>query len=165
MNRSLGNLIKATLFALPLALPGLALAQSTAGNGNREPVGSPTGRPVGSSVQNFGGGGVGTSNAGAGSQGVPGAPGVEDHADRSAKPVNERGASNPKTTPPAPAGALPPSPRHTHGSARSSDETTPAEHHRAPADGSSRALEQQQRPPSPTGSQADFGRSKRDLRK
>ncbi|MGZ3439449.1 MAG: hypothetical protein ACXVDD_08025, partial [Polyangia bacterium] len=32
MNRKLGQLIKATLFALPLALPGVALAQSAGGD-------------------------------------------------------------------------------------------------------------------------------------
>ena len=32
MNRKLGQVIKAALFALPLALPGVALAQSATGS-------------------------------------------------------------------------------------------------------------------------------------
>jgi hypothetical protein len=56
MNRKLGQLIKATLFALPFALPSVALAQSAGGGaaGTQDSAGSPTGTMDNTDKQNAG---------------------------------------------------------------------------------------------------------------
>ena len=114
MQRSLRNLIHATLVALPLALPGAALAQSATSTRTSKSSSPPPSSGSGSSVQDFGGGAVGTSNSGAGSKGVPGAPGVEDRAagnPAKTTPTNPRARSRqPKPPAPEKAGALPPNP-------------------------------------------------------